>query len=137
MAEKFHILHVEDDDLDALNVQRFLRSTNNVGGITVAHDAVEALEMLRSGQLPLRSLVILLDIRLPRMSGLEFMRELRADPLLRRLPVVVFSTSDDERDMDTAYELNAAGYLVKPFSPERFQHCMDAFAHYWASAELL
>ena len=137
MAEKFHILHVEDDDLDALNVQRFLRSTDGVGGITVAHDAVEALDLLRSGQLPLRSLVILLDIRLPRMSGLEFMRELRRDPSLRRLPVVVFSTSDDERDMDTAYELNAAGYLVKPFSPERFQHCMDTFAHYWASTELL
>jgi CheY-like chemotaxis protein len=137
MAHRFHILHVEDDDLDALNVQRFLRSTDQVEGITTARDGVEALELLRSGTLPLSNLVTLLDIRLPRMSGLEFLRELREDPDLRHLPVVVLSTSDDEGDLGTAYALNVAGYLVKPLSMERLRTCLGAFATYWSSQELL
>lgn len=137
MAHRFHILHVEDDDLDALNVQRFLRSSDQVEGITTAHDGVEALELLRSGSLPLSNLVTLLDIRLPRMSGLEFLRELRADPDLRHLPVVVLSTSDDEGDLGTAYALNVAGYLVKPLSMDRLRSCLVAFATYWSSQELL
>lgn len=137
MSHRFHILHVEDDDLDALNVQRFLRSNDQVESITPARDGVEALEILRSGQLPLNNLVTLLDIRLPRMSGLEFLRELRADPDLRHLPVVVLSTSDDEGDLGTAYALNVAGYLVKPLSMERLRSCLSAFASYWSSQELL
>ena len=137
MAHRFHILHVEDDDLDALNVQRFLRSSDQVEGITTARDGVEALELLRSGTLPLGNLVTLLDIRLPRMSGLEFLRELRADPDLRHLPVVVLSTSDDEGDLGTAYALNVAGYLVKPLSMDRLRTCLSAFATYWSSQELL
>lgn len=137
MAHRFHILHVEDDDLDALNVQRFLRSSDQVESITTARDGVEALEMLRSGKLPLSNLVTLLDIRLPRMSGLEFLRELRADPDLSHLPVVVLSTSDDEGDLGTAYALNVAGYLVKPLSMERLRTCLSAFASYWSSQELL
>ena len=137
MAHRFHILHVEDDDLDALNVQRFLRSNDQVESITAARDGVEALEILRSGTLPLYNLVTLLDIRLPRMSGLEFLRELRADPDLRHLPVVVLSTSDDEGDLGTAYALNVAGYLVKPLSMDRLRSCLVAFATYWSSQELL
>lgn len=137
MGQRFHILHVEDDDLDALNVQRFLKTTDQVSGITTARDGVEALEILRSGDLPLTNLVTLLDIRLPRMSGLEFLRELRADPDLRHLPVVVLSTSDDEGDMGTAYALNVAGYLVKPLSMERMRNTLGAFASYWSSQELL
>jgi CheY-like chemotaxis protein len=137
MAHRFHILHVEDDDLDALNVQRFLHSSDQVESITTARDGVEALEILRSGTLPLNNLVTLLDIRLPRMGGLEFLRELRADPDLRHLPVVVLSTSDDEGDLGTAYALNVAGYLVKPLSMERLRNTLGAFANYWSSQELL
>ncbi|HLU68592.1 MAG TPA: response regulator [Kofleriaceae bacterium] len=137
MAERFHILHVEDDDLDALNVQRCLCASDAVSGITVASDGVEALQLLRSGRLPLRNLVTLLDIRLPRMSGLEFLRELRADPHLRHLPVVVLSTSDQEEDLGTAYALNVAGYLLKPLSVERLRYCLGAFASYWSAQEMM
>jgi CheY-like chemotaxis protein len=137
MPDKFHILHIEDDELDALNVQRFLRATDHVSGITYASDGVDALAELRSGDLPLNDLVVLLDIRLPRMDGFEFLRELRADPELRHLPVVVLSTSEDEQDLATAYTLNVAGYLVKPLSVERLRSCLSAFARYWASQELV
>jgi CheY-like chemotaxis protein len=137
MAERFHILHVEDDDLDALNVQRFLAASDVVSSITVANDGVEALEVLRSGSLPLHNLVVLLDIRLPRMSGLEFLEEVRADPELMHLPVVVLSTSDDQEDKATAFGLHVAGYLLKPISVERFKRSLSAFAHYWGSSELV
>jgi CheY-like chemotaxis protein len=137
MSDKFHILHVEDDELDAMNVQRFLRETDLVSGITYVGDGVDALEALRAGDLPLSELVILLDIRLPRMDGFEFLRELRADPDLRHLPVVVLSTSEDEQDLATAYTLNVAGYLVKPLSVERLRSCLLAFARYWAAQELV
>ena len=137
MSDRFHILHIEDDELDALNVQRFLRATDLVSDITDASDGVDALEALRSGDLPLSDLVILLDIRLPRMDGFEFLRELRADPDLRHLPVVVLSTSEDEGDLATAYTLNVAGYLVKPLSVERLRSSLSAFARYWAVQELV
>ena len=137
MSDKFHILHIEDDELDALNVQRFLRATDLVSDITYASDGVDALEALRSGDLPLSELVILLDIRLPRMDGFEFLHELRADPELRHLPVVVLSTSEDEGDLATAYAHNVAGYLVKPLSVERLRSCLSAFARYWAVQELV
>jgi len=137
MSRRFHVLHVEDDDLDALNVQRLMRENDAVSDVTVAHDGIEALEMLRSESSDLHDLVILLDICMPRMNGLEFLRELRADPDLCHLPVVVLSTSDHEDDKTTAYRFNVAGYMVKPPSPERFRRSLDAFASYWSASELL
>lgn len=137
MTHRFHVLHVEDDDLDALNVQRLMRQNDAVKDVTVARDGVEALQVLRSDMSDLHDLVILLDISMPRMNGLEFLRELRADPELCHLPVVVLSTSDHEDDKATAYQFNVAGYMVKPASPERFRRSLNAFASYWSSSELL
>jgi CheY-like chemotaxis protein len=137
MSRRFHVLHVEDDDLDALNVQRLMRQNDAVSDVAVAHDGIEALEMLRSDRSDLHDLVILLDISMPRMNGLEFLRELRADPELCHLPVVVLSTSDHDDDKTSAYRLNVAGYMVKPPSPERFRRSLDAFASYWSASELL
>jgi CheY-like chemotaxis protein len=137
MNPPFHILHVEDDDLDALNVQRLLRRHDAITGIIVARDGIEALDFLRSGQADLRGLVILLDLCLPRMDGLEFLAELRADPALSHLPVVVLSTSNLEEDKAMAYRMNVAGYLVKPPDADRFARSLATFATYWSNSELL
>ena len=137
MSHRFHVLHVEDDDLDALNVQRLMNQCEAVVGITVARDGIEALDLLRSGRSDLHDLVILLDICMPRMSGLEFLRELRADPDLCHLPVVVLSTSDHDDDKESAFRFHVAGYLIKAPSPERFRRSLAAFASYWSSSELL
>lgn len=137
MTGHFHILHIEDDDLDALNVQRLTMHCDAVSGVTVAHDGIEALELLRSDRSDLHELVILLDICMPRMGGLEFLRALRADPKLCHLPVVVLSTSDHDDDKETAYRLNVAGYMVKPPSAERFRQSLSAFVDYWSASELL
>jgi CheY-like chemotaxis protein len=137
MHRKFHILHVEDDELDAMNVQRLLARHDEITDITVARDGVEGLEMLRSGVSDPRGLVILLDICLPRMGGLEFLRELRADSTLCHLPVVVLSTSNHDQDKAMAYRMNVAGYLIKPLDAEQFTRSLSTFAAYWSSSELL
>lgn len=137
MNQRFHILHVEDDDLDALHVQRLLRRYDSVSEVTVARDGIEALELLRSGEADLHNLVVLLDIRMPRMDGLEFLHELRADAALCHLPVVVLSTSNLDEDKTMAYRMNVAGYLLKPINPERFTRSLAAFTDYWSSSELV
>jgi CheY-like chemotaxis protein len=133
--QRIHLLLVEDDDLDVMNVHRALSQAPEIASITVARDGIEALKLLRSGGLGLDRLVILLDLRMPRMSGLDLMRELRTDPRLRRIPNVILTTSDDPHDRDAAFSLGAAGYFVKPAAPTRFKQIMDAMRSYWSVAE--
>lgn len=129
------MLHVEDDDLDAMNFQRAIRDSRWIGGVSLAHDGIEALTLLRSRERPHR-LVILIDIRMPRMSGLELLDELRADPELAAIPVVVLTTSTDDGDVAAAYRAHAAGYLVKSNDRDGFRDAIAAFEHYWSVAVL-
>jgi CheY-like chemotaxis protein len=134
-SQRIHLLLVEDDDLDVMNVHRALAQAPEVASITVARDGVEALRMLRAGELAMERLVVMADLRMPRMSGLDLLKELRADPKLRRLPCVILTTSDDPHDRDAAFSLGAAGYFVKPAAPSRFRQIMDAVRTYWSVAE--
>jgi CheY-like chemotaxis protein len=135
MASTFRILLVEDDDLDAMNVRRALRGVPAVESVTVVPDGVEALELLRSGRIPLDRLVLLIDLRMPRMSGLELLAALRAIPPLASLPAVILTTSADARDRASAYALHVAGYLLKPLDGTAFRECMQRFAAYWSNME--
>jgi CheY-like chemotaxis protein len=134
-AHPIHLLLVEDDDLDVMNVRRALADCTEIASITTARDGVEALQLLRSGGLPRERLVILLDLRMPRMSGLDLLRALRADERLTQTPAVVLTTSDDPQDRADAFHLGAAGYFVKPRTPSRFRQIMDALRSYWSGAE--
>ena len=134
-AQRIHLLLVEDDDLDVMNVHRALAQASEVASITVASDGIEALALLRSGQLVMERLVLVVDLRMPRMSGLDLLKALREDPRLKRLPTVVLTTSDDPHDRDQAFCLGAAGYFVKPAAPSRFKAIMDALRSYWSVAE--
>jgi CheY-like chemotaxis protein len=134
-AQRIHLLLVEDDDLDVMNVHRALAQAPEIASITVARDGIEALKLLRAGELPMERLVTVIDLRMPRMSGLDLLKELRADPRLKRIPSVVLTTSDDPRDRDAAFCLGAAGYFVKPAAPGRFRQIMDALRSYWSVAE--
>ena len=134
-TQRIHLLLVEDDDLDVINVHRALAQAPEVASITVAGDGVDALKMMRAGELSLERLVVLVDLRMPRMSGLDLLKELRADPRLKRVPTVVLTTSDDPHDRDAAFCLGAAGYFVKPAAPSRFRQIMEALRSYWSVAE--
>ena len=136
MEKMLNILLVEDDQVDVMNVKRAF-DRNRIGNpLFVAGDGVEGLEMLRSGKIPDERRLVLLDLNMPRMNGIEFLRELRADKDLHLTPVVVLTTSDDERDKIDAYNLNVAGYLLKPVTFVNFVETMAALNKYWALVEL-
>lgn len=137
MAEKMlNILLVEDDQVDVMNVKRAFDKNRIANPLFVAGNGVEALELLRSKQVPGERRIVLLDLNMPRMNGLEFLRELRADPALQSTVVVVLTTSNDERDKVDAYNLNVAGYLLKPVTFVNFVEVMAALNKYWTLVEL-
>jgi CheY-like chemotaxis protein len=131
-----NILLVEDDEVDVMNVQRSFKKNNISNPLYVAGNGVEALEMLRNGSVPSQNRLILLDINMPKMNGIEFLRVLRADPALRASPVVVLTTSNDDKDRMESFQLNVAGYLLKPVTFSSFVELMLALNKYWMLVEM-
>lgn len=121
-VEILHVLLVEDDDVDAEAIQRSFRKHNIGNPITVVRDGIEALQVLRgeSDFNASQAFVILLDLNMPRMGGIQFLTELRDDPKLSDSMVVVLTTSDLEADKKAAADHNVAGYLVKSKVGEDF-----------------
>ena len=137
MSDKLlHVLLVEDDDVDVMNVQRAFRKNNIANPLFVAGNGLEGLEMLRGERIPRERRLVLLDLNMPRMNGIEFLRELRADPELSPTPVVVLTTSDAERDKVEAYNLHVAGYLLKPVTFANFCETMASLNKYWTLVEM-
>ncbi len=136
-----NILLVEDDALDVMNVQRAFKKNNILNPLFVAGNGLEALDMLRgidgnAPALPLERRIILLDLNMPRMNGIEFLRELRADPALSLIPVIVLTTSDEDRDKVEVFQLNVAGYIVKPVTLAHFIETMATLNKYWTLSEV-
>jgi len=136
-----NILLVEDDELDVMNVRRAFKKNNILNPLYVAGNGLEALEMLRGSgddppEYPRERRIILLDLNMPKMNGIEFLHELRADPELRPIPVIVLTTSGEERDKVNAYNLNVAGYILKPVTLGSFIETMATLNKYWMLSEL-
>ncbi len=134
-----NILLVEDDDVDVMAVKRAFRNLKIANPLYEAKDGLEALEMLRGtgGQSPLpRPIVVLLDLNMPRMGGLEFLDELRKDPELHRCIVFVMTTSAAEEDRVRAYDRNVAGYVLKHSPGRSFMDAVSMLEHYWRVVEL-
>jgi CheY-like chemotaxis protein len=131
-----NLLLVDDDDVDVMNVRRAFSKARLTNPLYVAGDGVEALRMLRDGSVPPARRLVLLDINMPRMNGIEFLRELRADEALRSTCVVVLTTSSAAEDKMNAYELNVAGYLVKPVTFSTFVEVMATLDRYWTLVEM-
>lgn len=135
-----NILLVEDDEVDVMNVRRAFKKNNIVNPLHVAGNGLDALEMLRGNDkepatIPRERRLVLLDLNMPKMNGIEFLRELRADPDLRPTPVVVLTTSNDDRDRVEAYNLNVAGYILKPVTMANFIETMATLNRYWMLSE--
>jgi CheY-like chemotaxis protein len=133
------VLLVEDDEVAVMAVRRALRKAEMRNHLTVARDGIEALEILRGTDevAPLeRPFIILLDLNLPRMSGHEFLDELREDEGLRDSVVFVLTTSDEHADKFQAYQRFVAGYIRKTPGEESYRNLMDLLAPYWKVVDL-
>lgn len=133
------ILLVEDDDVDAMGIQRAFKNANVQTPIFRAEDGIVALEMLRGEngyeQVPF-PFIILVDLNMPRMNGLEFIQELRKDPELKSSIVFVLTTSKHDQDKKAAYDLDVAGYIVKDNAGGDYQMLIQLLDYYWQIVEL-
>jgi CheY-like chemotaxis protein len=139
--KKIHILLVEDDEVDVMNVRRAFKKSNIVHPIYIAGNGLEALAILRGKAtidpaMPQARRLILLDLSMPRMNGIEFLRELRLDESLKSIPVIVLTTSNEDRDKVEAYNLNVAGYILKPVTFSNFVDVMSTLNKYWMLNEI-
>jgi CheY-like chemotaxis protein len=131
------ILMVEDDPKDVELSMTALEDYNLVNEVVVARDGEEALDYLfcrgkfqsRSGDNPA---VILLDLKLPKVDGLEVLREIKGDPKLKMIPVVVLTSSKEEKDMVTSYKLGVNAYVVKPVDFHEFVNAIKELGVFWA-----
>ena len=136
-----HILLVEDDEVDVMNVKRAFKKNNITNPLYTASDGIEALSILRGSAsepspIPRERRLILLDLNMPKMNGIEFLRELRGDANLRHIPVVMLTTSNEDRDKVEAYNLNVAGYILKPVTFDNFTKVMATLNNYWTLSEM-
>ncbi len=134
-SNQIQFLIVEDSDLDAERVLRTFKRLKIPNKTHRAKDGIDALDLLRGAQgeiLPNVPLIVLLDINMPRMNGLEFLREVRSDQALRDIPVFVFTTSERPDDVDTSHQLNVCGYIVKPLHSAEMTHAFETLSRFWA-----
>ena len=130
------ILLIEDNQDHEILTLRALRKHNILNEVVVAHDGAEALEILyndnnQSGSEPLIPQLILLDLKLPKVDGLEVLRRLREEESTRLLPVVILTSSDEEQDLVTSYELGANSYIRKPVDFDEFMEATRQLGLYW------
>ena len=126
---------IEDDDIDAMSIKREFKRRRIANPIIRAKDGVEAFELLEAGKLT-RPFVILLDLQMPRMNGIEFLTKLRADSNYKNSVVFVLTTSEDEQDIFNSYESNVAGYFIKDEVGEGFIGIVDILDGYWKVVHL-
>lgn len=141
-SQELQILLVEDNPADAELTMDALRAGHIVNEVQWAKDGAEALDILfgqgdKSAAENGRLKLVLLDLRLPRVDGLDVLRALRGDPRTRRLPVVVLTSSHEEIDVVRAYDLGANSYLVKPVESEAFMKAVGEVGLYWMALNKL
>ena len=126
------VLLVEDDELDVISVQRTLKKFYTSYELHVAHNGKEALNMLTRSEDPIKPDVVLLDLNMPRMNGIEFLKIVRDTPSLRDLQVFVMTTSSETSDRAVTEQLGVLGYIIKPLGATNTKKVdsMDAFVQF-------
>jgi CheY-like chemotaxis protein len=130
MQESEPILLVEDDTVDAMTVKRALRDLKVCNSVAHVTNGEEALEYLQDVTQP-KPCLILLDINMPKMNGIELLKVLKADSDLHTIPVVMLTTSTNDRDIIQSFHLSAAGYMIKPVDYKQFVETIRTIDNYW------
>lgn len=138
-AKPLNILLIEDDDGDAMAVERAFSKAKIANPIVRAYDGMDALDLLRSKDRRglISPFVVLLDVNMPRMNGHEFLEVLRNDPDLSDIVIFVLSTSRDAQDIKAAYARHVAGYIVKETAGDDFIELASNLDRYWRMVEVL
>ncbi len=135
--ENLEVLLVEDNENDAELAMMVMRENNLINQILWLKDGEEALDYLLGNGASLRPArnqlpkVVLLDIKMPKIDGLEVLRRLRANPQTKLLPIVILTSSREERDIMESYELCVNSYIVKPVEFESYTECIKDLGYYW------
>lgn len=129
------ILLVEDDSVDAMTVKRALKELNITNQLVHSINGEQALEYLKTDNNK-KPCVILLDLNMPKMNGVEFLQAIKEDEKLKRTPVVVLTTSNEQDDITTSFRFSVAGYMVKPVDYKKFVEAIRAINLYWTLSEL-
>ncbi|MDO8207241.1 MAG: response regulator [Gallionella sp.] len=129
------ILLVEDDQVDVMTVKRALKEVKVANPLVNPENGEEALKYLRDPD-SVKPCIILLDLNMPIMNGIEFLKVMKHDTLLRRIPVVVLTTSEEEQDKINSFDLGVAGYMAKPVDYRQFVEVMRTFDAYWTISEV-
>lgn len=127
------ILLIEDDELDVISIQRSLKKIGEDYELFVAYNGKEALAMLKEHTPVVKPDVILLDLNMPKMNGIEFLKALRADNDLKEVKVFIMTTSNDNTDQAITHKLGISGYIIKPLNyldNTKKSDSMDAFVQF-------
>ena len=128
------ILLLEDDDVDAKILERTFQNLNIPNSIIRAKNGVEGLEILSEcDELPF---LIFLDLNMPKMNGLEFLKKVKEDPSIKTIPIIVLTTSDNENDVKTSFERGANGFMIKSSDFNEFMQTVKKIEDYWRASKM-
>jgi CheY-like chemotaxis protein len=128
-------LLIEDDDVDVMTVKRALKDLKVTNELVPIGDGEEAIEYLKR-ESAVKPCIVLLDLNMPKMDGTEFLKIVKADNALKKIPVVILTTSSSDRDVIESFELGAAGYMVKSIDYEKFVETIQTIDRYWTLSKL-
>jgi len=135
MRDSRPVLLVEDDTIDAMTVRRAFRDLKVTNPLVHTVNGEEALAYLKD-ETKDKPCLILLDLNMPKMNGTEFLAVAKVDPVLKKIPVVVLTTSSEERDVVQSFRLSVAGYIIKPVDYRNFVDAIRMIDLYWTLSEL-
>lgn len=129
------ILLIEDDKIEVMKFQRALEKLDLPHEVAVANDGEEALTMLQNGKVS--PCILFLDLNMPKISGLDFLKTLKNDPKLRYLPTIILTTSNNRKDVLASYEIGVAGYILKPLKYQEYLNKIEKTLAYWCENVLI
>ncbi len=129
------ILLIEDDRVDVMTLERAMKDLNVTNPVVNVRNGEEALRYLRN-EANQKLCLILLDLNMPKVNGIEFLQLAKADQMLKNIPVVMLTTSTEQQDITESFRLGAAGYMVKSIDYKRFVEIIKAIDLYWTLSEL-
>jgi len=135
MRSSKQVLLVEDDSVDAMTVNRAFKDLKILNPLVHRTNGEEALDYLRDEGNE-KPCVVLLDLNMPRMNGIEFLKIVKVDDELKKIPVVVLTTSKEERDIVESFKLSVAGYIVKPVDYKKFVDAIRTIDLYWTLSKM-